>query len=185
VSIVSTLEANKACARCHQNKCINGVIPFSSSHHQLGSVFLCLNPSRPIRITPFKQQAPKSFFKALFIKPRIGSPLETMTLSKEVADGLKPQECAQGSGQNKPPIPYIPEKDKLQEAVGGTANMIKLTLPGKVELPVSMWSLSTPEQFIMHIQQAINAIKQKGLKEAYNKLVGTENPTQKILPQKP
>ena len=38
---------------------------------------------------------------------------------------------------------------------------------------MSVWSYGTPEQFIMHVQQAINAIKQKGLKETYEKLVGT------------
>jgi hypothetical protein len=52
--------------------------------------------------------------------------------------------------------------------------MIKLTLPGKVELQVSVQSCSTPKQFIMHIQQAINVIKQKRLKEAYKKCVGSE-----------
>jgi hypothetical protein len=51
-----------------------------------------------------------------------------------------------------------PEKDELQETVDSTANTIKLTLPGKVELRVSVWSHGTPEQFIMHIQQAVNAI---------------------------
>ena len=54
-------------------------------------------------------------------------------MSKAVPEGLKPQECEQGSGWVKPPIPYIPEKDELQEAVESTAS-IKLTLPTKVEL---------------------------------------------------
>jgi hypothetical protein len=39
---------------------------------------------------------------------------------------------------------------------------------------VSVWTGGTPEQFIMHIQQASNAIKHKGLKEAYKKLVVTK-----------
>jgi hypothetical protein len=56
--------------------------------------------------------------------------------------------------------------DELQEAVDSTANTIKLTLPGKVELQMSVWSCGTPDQFIMHVKQAINVIKQKGLKEA-------------------
>jgi hypothetical protein len=34
-----------------------------------------------------------------------------------------------------------------------------------------MWSQSTPEKFIMHVQRAIAAIKAKGLQEAYEKLV--------------
>jgi hypothetical protein len=54
-------------------------------------------------------------------------------MSKAVQDGFKPQECKQGSGRVKPPIPYITEKNELQEAVKSTAS-IKLTLPIKVEL---------------------------------------------------
>eukprot|EP00804_Cyclotella_cryptica_P012152 CCRYP_009841-RA/>CCRYP_009841-RA protein AED:0.19 eAED:0.61 QI:0/0/0/1/1/1/2/0/435 len=94
-------------------------------------------------------------------------------MSKAVPDGLKPQECERGSGRVKPPIPYIPEKDDLQEAVESTAT-IKLTLPTKVELRVSVWSRGTPEKFLVHVQQAIAAIKAKGLQEAYERLVRAE-----------
>ena len=72
------------------------------------------------------------------------------------------QEYEQVSGRVKSPIPHIPEKDELQEAVETTA-LIKLTLPTKVELQLSVWACSTMEKFIMHIQQAIAAIKAKGL----------------------
>ena len=47
--------------------------------------------------------------------------------------------------------------------------MIKLMLPHKVELQVSIWTRGMPEQFIMHMQQAISAnsaIRQKGPNEA-------------------
>ena len=94
-----------------------------------------------------------------------------MTLSKAVPKGLKPQECECGSGHNKPPIPYILEKDELQEAVKSGTSMIKLMLPGKIELRVSVGTSSTQEQFVMHVQQAISAIRQKGLKEAYKRLL--------------
>jgi hypothetical protein len=52
--------------------------------------------------------------------------------------------------------------------------LIKLTLPIKVEISVSMWSCGTPEKFIMHVQQAITAMKVKGLQENYMKLVRAE-----------
>eukprot|EP00804_Cyclotella_cryptica_P008114 CCRYP_004598-RA/>CCRYP_004598-RA protein AED:0.23 eAED:0.23 QI:0/-1/0/1/-1/1/1/0/158 len=94
-------------------------------------------------------------------------------MSKAVPDGLKPQECEHGSGPVKPPIPYIPEKDDLQEAVELTAS-IKLTLTTKVELRVSVWSRGTPEKFLVHGQQAIAAIKAKGLQEAYERHVWAE-----------
>jgi hypothetical protein len=94
-------------------------------------------------------------------------------MSKAVLDGLMPQECERGSGRVKWPIPYIPEKGELQEAVETTAS-IKLILPTKVELRVSVWSRDTPEKFIMHVQHAIAAIKAKGLQENCEKLVQAE-----------
>ena len=94
-------------------------------------------------------------------------------MSKAVPEGLKPQECERGSGRVKPPIPYIPEKDDLSEA-GESSATIKLMLPTKVELRVPVWSRGTPEQFLMHVQQAIAAIKAKGLQEAYERLVRAE-----------
>ena len=36
---------------------------------------------------------------------------------------------------------------------------------------MSVWSCSTPEKFIMHVQQAIAAVEAKGLQEAYERLV--------------
>ena len=60
-----------------------------------------------------------------------------MPLSKAVPKGLKPQECERGSGCIKPPTPYIPEKDELQEAESGTST-VKLLLHGKIELRVSI-----------------------------------------------
>eukprot|EP00804_Cyclotella_cryptica_P029600 CCRYP_017308-RA/>CCRYP_017308-RA protein AED:0.23 eAED:0.61 QI:0/0/0/0.75/1/1/4/0/372 len=65
------------------------------------------------------------------------------------------------------------KKDDLQEAVESTAT-IKLTLPTKVELRVSVWSRGTPEKFLVHVQQAIAAIKANGLQEAYERLARAE-----------
>ena len=84
-------------------------------------------------------RCPKSFFKALFVETPLSRALRNIKMSKAVADGLKSQECERGSSPVKPPIPYIPEKDKLQEAVESTA-LIKFTLPTTVEFQVSVWS---------------------------------------------
>lgn len=47
-------------------------------------------------------------------------------------------------------------------------------LLSKVKVQVSIWLSGNPEQLIMPIQQAIIAINQRGLKEVYKKLVGTD-----------
>ena len=101
-------------------------------------------------------------------------------MNKAVPEGLNPQECERRSGRVKPPIPYIPEKDDLNEAVESSTS-IKLTLPTKVELRVSVWSRVTPEKFLMHVQQAIAAIEAKGLQEAYKKLVWAEKECNKKI----
>ncbi len=81
--------------------------------------------------------APKNSFEALFVGTPLGKTLENPKMSKAVPEGLKPQECERGSGLVRPPIPYIPEKDDLNEA-GESSTTIKLTLPTKVELRVAM-----------------------------------------------
>jgi hypothetical protein len=73
-------------------------------------------------------------------------------------------------GRGKPPIPYIPKKDVIQEAVDSSANMLKLTLPHKVELHITVWSKGTPKQFLVHVQQALDTIRKKGLQSALDKV---------------
>ena len=114
-------------------------------------------------------RTPKSFFKALFIGTRLGATATRMSHAKAAPEGLRPEECERNAGRIKPPIPYIPEKDILQEAVESSANTLKLTLPHKVELRVPVWSKGTPEQFLVHVQQALDAIRQKGLQAALEK----------------
>jgi len=74
-----------------------------------------------------------------------------MSHAKVDLEGLKPQECERNTGRSKPPIPYILEKDVIQEAVDSGANTLKLALPHKVELRVPVWSKGTPEQFLVHV----------------------------------
>ena len=77
-----------------------------------------------------------------------------MSHAKVAPEGLKPQECERNVGRSKPPIPYIPEKEVIQEVIDSSANMLKLILPMELHIPV--WSKGTPEQFLVHIQQALD-----------------------------
>ena len=94
-----------------------------------------------------------------------------MSHAKVAPEGLKPQECERNAGRSKPPILYIPEKDVLQETVNSSTNTLKLTLPHKVELCVPVWSKGTPEQFLVHVQSALDAVRQKGLQSALDKVI--------------
>ena len=81
-----------------------------------------------------------------------------MSHVKVAPEGLNPQECERIAGGSKPPIQYIHEKDVIQEAVDSSTNMLKMTLPHKLELNVPVWSKGSPEQFLVHIQQALDVI---------------------------
>ena len=57
-------------------------------------------------------------------------------------------------------------------------------LPGKVELHISIWTSGTQDQFVMHVQQAISAIsaiRRKGLKDNYERLLRTDKEHQTKL----
>ena len=47
-----------------------------------------------------------------------------------------------------------------------------------------VWSRGTPEKFLMHVQQAIAAIKAKGLQEAYKRLVQAKKECNKKLEER-
>jgi len=110
--------------------------------------------------------APKSFFKALFINTPLGVAFKWMTTSKSVPGGLKPQEWERSPGRNKPPIPYIPEKDTIQDT--SFDRTMKIMLPNKVELRVTVFNQGPPEQFLSHVQTARETIRQKRMLAAYD-----------------
>ncbi len=54
-------------------------------------------------------------------------------------------------------------------------------LPHKVELHVPVWSKGTSEQFLVHVQQALDAIRQKGLQTALEKAIKDKEECTKAL----
>ena len=52
-----------------------------------------------------------------FLGMYLGDTVARMSHAKVTPEGLKPQECERNVGRSKPPIPYIPEKDVIQEVV--------------------------------------------------------------------
>ena len=62
----------------------------------------------------------------------LGDAAAIMSHAKVAPEEFKPQECERNAGRSMPPIPYIPEKDVIKEAVDSSANTLKLMLPHKV-----------------------------------------------------
>jgi hypothetical protein len=118
-----------------------------------------------------RTSAPKNLLKALFVGTPLRRAIKNLRMSKAVPDGFKPQKCECRSGGVKPPIPYISEKDDLQEAVESSTS-IKLTLPTR-------WSYGcqcghvVPQRslFCMSNKQSLPS-KQKACKRPMTSLFG-------------
>jgi hypothetical protein len=58
-----------------------------------------------------------SFKKLIVSTPKLLRNLHTMSLAKAAPNGLKDRECKKMVLRKCPPIPYVPEKDSVQEMV--------------------------------------------------------------------
>ncbi len=87
-----------------------------------------------------------------------------MSLSKSVPEGLNPCKCKQTKLREPPPVPYIPEKDKVQEDVAKLRQLqIKTSLEKDTTLNFSLWQENgTREAFLMHVTAVLDAMKKRG-----------------------
>ncbi len=72
--------------------------------------------------------------------------------------------------KKRPPIPYAPEVDEVQDAVNkkGKEGTCMIKLPDKTQFTVNIWDTCTPEAFLIHVQTVVNACKRKGLLSAFD-----------------
>jgi hypothetical protein len=113
---------------------------------------------------------PNSFFKTLFVCTCHIAALRRMSHLKAVRDGIKPK-CKRMWVKVNFPFHTYPRRMSFRRCWipdAGT-NTLKLTLPQKVELQVLVWSQGTHQQFLVHVQQALNAIRQKDILVPYEK----------------
>jgi hypothetical protein len=92
-----------------------------------------------------------------------------MSLAKAVPKGIKDRECKRFTLQERPPVPYVPEKDPIQEMVSllKSDQSLKMTIGADAELCLPIWHCGTREAFLMHVSSALNAIKKRGTFKAY------------------
>jgi hypothetical protein len=63
-----------------------------------------------------------------------------MSLAKSVPNGLKPHKCKHAKLCERPPVPCIPEKDKVQEEVAKLRNLqVKTLLEKDTTLNFPVW----------------------------------------------
>ncbi len=120
----------------------------------------------------FLNEAPDSSFKKLVISTAsLLQGLHTINLAKPVPSGLEPQEYEHTKLREPPPIPYIPEKDEVQEEVTRLRNLqIKTSLEKDTTLNFLVWHKNgTLEAFLMHVMAVLDTIKKRGHFKDYNK----------------
>ena len=87
-----------------------------------------------------------------------------------IIKGLKDQECEKGAISRRPPIAYVPVTNKVQEQLNSNLSgkrTEKLTTPDGVTFHVGIWYSGTPEQFLLHVKQAMHSVKRAGLVDEY------------------
>ncbi len=94
-----------------------------------------------------------------------------MSLVKAVPEGIRDKECERFALQEHPPVPYVPEKDPVQETVSTLKSdqSLKMTIREDAELRRPIWHCGTCKAFLMHVSTALNAIKKQGTFKAYKK----------------
>ncbi len=86
-----------------------------------------------------------------------------MSLPKAAPGGLKDCECKKMASHECPPIPYVPEKDSVQDTVSSFKdNHLKTLINEGTELRVPIWHFGMHEAFLIHVGSALEAIKKKG-----------------------
>ncbi len=92
-----------------------------------------------------------------------------MSLAKAVSKGIKNRECEMFTLRECPPVPYMPEKDPIQEMVSllKSDQSLKTTIGADAELHLPIWHSRMHEAFLMHVSSAHNAIEKRGTFKAY------------------
>jgi hypothetical protein len=92
-----------------------------------------------------------------------------MTLVKDFPKGIKDRKCKRFILQERPPVPYVPEKDPVQETVSLLISdqSLKTTIGVDAELHLPIWHCGTGEAFLMHLSSALGAIKKRGTFKAH------------------
>jgi hypothetical protein len=78
-----------------------------------------------------------------------------MSLAKAAPDGLKDCECEKMALHKRPVIPYVPEKDSVQETVSSYKdNHLKTLINKGTELRAPIWHSGTCKAFLIHVGTA-------------------------------
>ena len=116
----------------------------------------------------------KSAFKELFLGNKtLAHKFKVMSDRGVNNKSLKDQECERGNRSKRPPIPYVPVVDEVQEKLAennSEGRTFKISLSNDTEFRAGVWFYGTPEQFLCHVKQALAALDRMGLFNEIKKL---------------
>jgi hypothetical protein len=111
----------------------------------------------------FLEGPSKSFFRSFFPGTKLGQALQVMSMSKAVPEGLKNQECKKGNGKKRPPIPYVPVVDEVQEAIAkGKDFSYKIKLPNRPSLVYPSGTLGPTRPFSFMCSKPKAHVRERG-----------------------
>ncbi len=86
-----------------------------------------------------------------------------MFIAKAVPEGIKDRECKKFALRERPPVPYMPEKDPVQETVSliKSDQSLKTTIRVDAKLRLPIWHCGMHQAFLMHVSLALDAIKKR------------------------
>jgi hypothetical protein len=92
-----------------------------------------------------------------------------MSIAKAVPEGIKDHECKRFALREHPLVPYVPEKDPVQESISilKSDQRLKTTIRADAKLRLPIWHSKTRKAFLMHVSSALDAIKKLGTFNAY------------------
>ena len=111
----------------------------------------------------FVHSPPQSSVKKLFLGTDLGKALLTkMSDNKALPKGLRDEELERGKVR-RPPIPYIPLEDPIQDSVEmmASSNKFKVTLPDGTIVYHKVYHNGLNEAFIIHVKEVLSLIKIK------------------------
>jgi hypothetical protein len=94
-----------------------------------------------------------------------------ISLSKSVPEGLDLRKCEHTKLCKPLPVPYIPEKNKVQEDVSKLHQpQIKTSLEKDTTINLAVWQENgTREAFLMHVSAVLDAMKKRDHFNNYDK----------------
>ncbi len=92
-----------------------------------------------------------------------------MSLAKLVPAGLKNRECKRIALREPTPVPYVPKKDKVQDAMPTMKGLqLKASIGKDTTLHLPMWNSGTKKAMLMLVMATLDTIKKCGHFQEYD-----------------